>query len=460
MKTIEVLGDADRARPASSLPPSLWAATAEPRVETPFLTQSTKVDVVIVGAGFTGLSTALHLAGSGLSICVIDTHEPGWGASGRNGGQVIPGLKYDPAELLQRFGPEDGEAVIRTAGGAADTVFDLIARHGIECGATRQGWIQPTHSVRLLETLHARARQWEARGAQVELLDRHQVGRRLGNEAFIGGWVDRRAGSVQPLSYVRGLARAAQAAGVTIYGGTQARRLEQRGDGWRIHTVAGASNGGADNGSNSGPNSGPIVDAKQVVIATNGYSDALWPGLARSVIAANSLIVATKPLPAAVANTILPGGEVASDSRRLLLYFRKDAAGRVLIGGRGPFREPDSAKDWGHLERAAGLIYPQLKGVEYEYRWSGRIAITRDFLPHVHLPAPGLTIALGYNGRGIAMATTLGKHLAAHISAVSAGKAYRVPLPPTSITPIPLHALQRFYISAGVAWYALLDALS
>lgn len=174
------------------------------------------------------------------------------------------------------------------------------------------------------------------------------------------------------------------------------------------------------------------------------------------MIAANSFIVATKPLADDVGATILAGGEVASDSRRLLLYFRKDADGRLLMGGRGPFREPRNAADWAHLERAAQLMFPQLRGTEYEFRWAGRIAITRNFLPHVHMPAKGMTIALGYNGRGIAMATTLGKHLAAYLGGAAKG----LPLPPTPIEPVPLHALQRFYISAGVAWYALLDALS
>jgi glycine/D-amino acid oxidase-like deaminating enzyme len=421
------------------LPPSLWAATAEAAVRTPPLDVSKRVQVAIVGAGYTGLSTALHLSELGVDVCVIDANEPGWGASGRNGGQVIPGLKYDPDELLRRFGPEDGDALVRMAGGAADTVFDLIERHGIACDATRAGWIQPTHSTRLLDTLHARARQWESRGARVELLDRAQIAQRLGTEAFVGGWVDRRAGSVQPLSYARGLARAALARGVAIHGTTVASRLEQRADGWRIHTAH-----------------GPAIDARQVLLATNGYSDSLWLGIAQSVIAANSFIVATKPLAASISASILPGREVASDSRRLLLYFRRDSEGRLLIGGRGPFREPRGAADWAHLERAARLLYPQLLDVEYEYRWAGRIAITRDFLPHVHLPAAGLTIALGYNGRGIAMATTLGKHLAAHLAGATRG----LPLPPTSIRRIPLHALQRFYISAGVAWYGLLDAMS
>jgi glycine/D-amino acid oxidase-like deaminating enzyme len=424
---------------ARPLPPSLWAATAEPAVDTPPLDTSVKTDVLIVGAGYTGLSSALHLAGHGLKVCVIDANEPGWGASGRNGGQVIPGLKYDPDELIRRYGSRDGEALAQIAGSAADTVFDLIERHHIQCDATRNGWIQPTHSDKLLGTLHARARQWEARGAPVELLDRTQVVKRLGTEAFVGGWIDKRAGSVQPLSYARGLARAAKAAGVAIHGATRAVALERSADGWHVRCA-----------------SGVVIDAKQVLLATNGYTDALWPGLAQSVIAANSFIVATRPLPDDIAATVLPGREVASDSRRLLLYFRKDAAGRLLMGGRGPFRDPRTAADWAHLERAARLMYPQLEGVEYEYRWAGRIAITRDFLPHVHTPAEGLTIALGYNGRGIAMATTLGQHLAAFMS----GAAQGLPLPPTSIKPIPFHALQRVYISAGVAWYGLLDALS
>jgi glycine/D-amino acid oxidase-like deaminating enzyme len=173
----------------SPLAPSLWAATAEAAVHAPPLDASKRVEVAIVGAGYTGLSTALHLSELGIDVCVIDANEPGWGASGRNGGQVIPGLKYDPDELVRRFGPRDGETIVSMAGGAADTVFDLIRRHRIACDATRAGWIQPTHSTSLIGTLHARARQWEARGAHVELLDRAQIGERLGTEAFVGGWV-------------------------------------------------------------------------------------------------------------------------------------------------------------------------------------------------------------------------------------------------------------------------------
>ncbi|HEM8512695.1 TPA: FAD-binding oxidoreductase, partial [Burkholderia cepacia] len=285
-----------------------------------------------------------------------------------------------------------------------------------------------------------RAQQWAARGAPVDVLGRDDVARRLGTPAYAGGWIDRRAGSVQPLGYTRGLVRAAQASGAVVHGSTRAVGLTRADGRWRIATSGGAT-----------------LSAERVVIATNGYTDGLWPGLRQSVIAANSFIVATEPLAPELGRDILAGGEVASDARRLLLYFRRDAAGRLLMGGRGPFADPRAPSDWRHLERATTLLYPQLKGVRFEYRWAGRVAITADFLPHVHEPAPGVTIALGYNGRGIAMATTLGKHLAAHLS----GDA-QLPLPfrVTPIRPIPLHGLQRFYIAAGVAWYRLLDSLS
>ncbi|KUZ75746.1 NAD(P)/FAD-dependent oxidoreductase [Burkholderia ubonensis] len=426
--------------PDARWPGSLWAATATAAPDTPALDASASCDVAVIGAGFTGLSTALHLVERGASVRVIDGAQPGWGASGRNGGQVIPGLKYDPDELVRRFGETAGERLAGIVGSAADTVFDLIARHAIDCDARRNGWIQPAPTGAMLDTVARRAQQWAARGAPVEMLGRDDVARRLGTRAYAGGWIDRRAGSVQPLSYTRGLVRAAQARGVVVHGLTRAVGLTRADGRWRIETAQGAA-----------------LSSDRVVIATNGYTDGLWPGLRQSVIAANSFIVATQPLAPDIGRDILAGGEVASDARRLLLYFRRDAAGRLLMGGRGPFAEPRAASDWRHLERAATLLYPQLKGVGFEYRWAGRVAITADFLPHVHEPVPGVMIALGYNGRGIAMATTLGKHLAAHLS----GDA-RLPLPfhVTPIRPIPFHGLQRFYIAAGVAWYRLLDSLS
>ncbi|MGJ7534660.1 MULTISPECIES: NAD(P)/FAD-dependent oxidoreductase [unclassified Variovorax] len=422
-----------------ALPPSLWADTAPPAPPTPPLTESRKADVLIVGGGFTGLSAALHLAEAGVQACVLEAHEPGWGASGRNGGQVNPSLKHDPDELVQLYGQARAEPLIDAVSRSADLVFDLIARHRIDCQPVRKGWIQAAYAQKDVAALHARAEQWAKRGVTMLQLDRAAVSARLGTEAFAGGWLDGRAGSIQPLAYTRGLVRAAQAAGASVHGGTEVTALERHGTHWHASTSTGAS-----------------VTAEQVLIATNGYTGALWPKLSSTVLAANSFIVATEPLKGAAADAILPGGETASTSQRLLLYFRKDAQGRLLMGGRGHFADPAGPADFAHLERSLELLFPQLGPLRYEYRWAGRIAVTRDFMPHVHTPAPGVTVALGYNGRGIALATSMGKHVAARL--VDAGADF--PYPVTPIAPIPLHGLQRFYVAGGVAWYSLLDRLA
>ncbi|NWC78157.1 FAD-binding oxidoreductase [Pseudomonas sp. P7759] len=418
---------------------SLWSATAPSVVPTPALSESVKVDVAIVGAGYTGLSTALHLAERGVSVCVLEANEPGWGASGRNGGQVNPTLKYDPEQLVQMYGPERAEPLISTVSNSADLVFKLIEKHRIDCAPVRKGWMQVSYTGKGVAGLHARADQWARRGVPVQRLDAAAVALRMGSDAFAGGWLDGRAGAIQPLAYARGLVGAALAAGVRIHGQSAVTGLQRQGFGWQLQTASGAQ-----------------VTADQVVLATNGYSGNLWPGMAQSILAANSFIVATKPLTGHAAESILPGKETVSTAQRLLLYFRKDSHGRLLMGGRGLFNDPTSPTDFAHLERSLALLFPQLGPLEFEYRWAGRIAITRDFMPHVHEPAPGLTLALGCNGRGIALCTSLGQQLAERLCDRKAEFAY----PVTPLQRLPMHGLQRFYIGAGVAWYSLLDRLN
>jgi glycine/D-amino acid oxidase-like deaminating enzyme len=422
------------------LPPSLWVATARPPPATPPLDMSRRADVAIVGAGYSGLVAALHFAESGASVVVLESGEPGWGASGRNGGQVIPGLKADPDELVATFGPEAGEQLARVAGGAADTVFALIARHGIECEARQCGWIQPAFADADLGLIARRAEQWQRRGAPVAVLDRDTVRRLVGSPIYKGGWIDRRAGSLQPLSYSRGLARAAQKAGALVCGGSRVTALARDGARWKVTTAH-----------------GPTVSAERVLLATNGYTDALWPHMRQTVIAANSFQVATERLPDAVRRTVLPEGQVASDTRKLLLYYRCDHHGRLIMGGRGPFREPAGPRDYRHLEMVIALLFPQLKGARCEFYWTGRIALTRDHVPHVHQPAPGLSIFLGYNGRGVAMATTLATLVAKNIIAPADNP---LPLPITDIRPIPLHSLHRIYATAILQTYRLRDYLA
>ncbi|MCZ8044095.1 MAG: FAD-binding oxidoreductase [Beijerinckiaceae bacterium] len=419
------------------LAPSLWFATAPAAAPTPPLAQDVSADVCVIGAGFAGLSTALHLAETGVSVVVLEAHEPGWGGSGRNGGQVIPGIKYDPSEILAKFGPVAGEALIGFVGSTADLVFDLIAKHGMDVPHQRAGWIQGAHTPAMVETVKRRSAEWQARGVDAQFLDQDAAARLLGTDRYLAGWVDRRAGGVQPLAYARGLAKAALAAGATIHGQSKVVSLTRSGAPWTVRTAQGAT-----------------VTAPRVVVATNGYTGDLIPKLRQTVIRPNSFIVATQPLSDNVAGTILPEGQVVSDTRQLLLYFRKDHQNRLLMGGRGPFREPKDASDWAHLERVVGKMYPQVKGVPFDFRWCGRVALTRDFLPHLHEPEPGLLVDIGCMGRGVGLQSAMGKAMAAYIATGDKG---RLPFPVVPITPLPLHALNELYVSAIIAWYRLTD---
>ncbi|HXV22635.1 MAG TPA: FAD-binding oxidoreductase [Alphaproteobacteria bacterium] len=421
-------------------PRSLWAATAkEPAPVVPALRGDAKADVAIIGGGFTGLSTALHLAEVGVDTLLLEAEEPGFGASGRNGGQVIPGLKYDPDELVTLFGSERGERINEISGGAADFVFGLIKHHGIACSPVRKGWIQGVHARSKLDIVKRRVEQWGRRGAPVRFLDEAEIARMTGTDRYFGGWLDERGGMIQPLSYARGLARAALAAGARIHGRSPALKLIQEQKGWRIQTPDGA------------------VTAERVIIATNGYTDDLWPGLKRSLVPVNSFQVATQPLSDNLRATVLPGGQPLSDTRRLLLYFRLDPDGRLLMGGRGaPYGEARIDR-YERLRRAAGRLFPQLNnGLDWEFFWSGKVALTADHLPHIHKPAPGLTAALGYNGRGVALASRMGKLLADHILGAPAEA---LGLPVTSIRPMPFWSLRQPAVSALIGWYRLRDWL-
>ncbi len=191
------------------LAPSLWAATAPPAPPTPPLDRDVEADACVVGGGYAGLSTALHLAERGKAVVLLEAHEPGWGGSGRNGGQVIPGVKYDPTELKAKLGAEGGEALAAFAGGTADLVWEMIARHTMDVPHARKGWIQGAHTDEMVAAVKRRAADWVARGVAAQVLDRDGVAAALGNRQYLGGWVDPRGGGVQPLAYARGLARVA-----------------------------------------------------------------------------------------------------------------------------------------------------------------------------------------------------------------------------------------------------------
>jgi glycine/D-amino acid oxidase-like deaminating enzyme len=426
------------------MPASLWAATAEPAPACPPLAGEQQADVVVVGGGLTGLSATLHLAERGARVVLLEAVEPGFGGSGRNGGQVIPGLKIDPDEMTARFGPERGARLAELAGGAADLVFDLVKRHRIACDARQDGWIRAAHAPAGLRQVETTARQWARLGAPVEVLDRPAVAERLGTDAYVGGLLHRAGGGLNPLGLCRGLARAAQGLGAVIASRSPVLEATREGGAWRVRTAGGA------------------VRADQLVIGTNAYGDLAgpgagpWPALPRTVIPVFSYQAATEPLPDAVRRTILPRGQVVSDTRRLLLYFRLDPAGRLVMGGRGRFHDATDPVLYRAVMARATRLYPQLGAPRWAFWWSGKVALTLDHVPHLHEPAPGVLAALGYNGRGVAMATALGKVLAERAQGLPAD---RLPLPPTPVRPIPFHGLRRPILGLAAGWKRLLDAV-
>ena len=420
------------------LPASLYAETACPQVDAPPLAGSRRVPVAVVGAGFTGLSTALHLAERGTEVVVLDAGQPGWGASGRNGGQVNPGLKTEPATILRDFGPELGGRMVALSGEAPQTVFDLIERHQIQAEAHRGGTIRAAYGEAGRRIIEAAATGQIGLGAPVEAQDAAGMERLTGSRRYLGGMIDRRGGNVNPLGYARGLAQAAINAGATLHGGTVVTRVRRAEGGWVLDT------------------SGGTVVADQIVLATNGYTDRIWPKLRRTVIPVFSAIAATEPLPPGIAQAIMPGRSSLYEVASLTVYYRLDSWGRLLMGGRSVSRDTFDPADYRRLMRYARRLFPAIADVRWTHFWNGQLAVTADHYPHLHQPAPGVVAALGYNGRGVAMATAMGGEVARLVSGIPAAE---LSMPVTDIRPMPFHALWKTGVAARVAYGQIRDWL-
>ncbi|MGE0150547.1 MAG: NAD(P)/FAD-dependent oxidoreductase, partial [Parvibaculaceae bacterium] len=247
-----------------------------------------------------------------------------------------------------------------------------------------------------------------------------------------------RGGTLQPLSYARGLARAAIAEGARVCAGCAAESLRRAGDRWTVRLAHGE------------------ISAARVVLATNAHTGRLWDRLDRTVIPVSSFQIATEPLAEAARRGILPGGQGVADTRRLLLYFRLDPQGRLVMGGRSPVDDNPAKSDARPLEAAIRRLFPGLGPVGIDYVWSGKVAVTRDTLPHLHMPEPGLVVALGCNGRGVAMCTMMGRIIADLVSGTAPGD---LDFPVTAPDRFALHAFRKIGIFAMSRYYRLLDML-
>lgn len=278
---------------------TLWSATAPARASASAVQASFYTEMVVIGGGVTGLSTALHLAQSGAQVSLFDAFEIGHRASGRNGGQVVPGVKPGPQALIQRFGEPAARAMMRFTYGCADETFALIERYAMDCQPTRNGWIQGAYSKASTAYLQQRAKQINAYGGDVAFLEQDQVQAATGSHFWPSGLIEKRAGALQPLAYVRGLARSIAAQGGRLYEHSPVQSIRASAGGYEL-TV-----------------NGHTIRARKVVIATDAYTDQLWPAVAQSYVNVASAQIATEPLPDATLAHLMPRRAGVSETRKI-----------------------------------------------------------------------------------------------------------------------------------------------
>jgi gamma-glutamylputrescine oxidase len=415
---------------------SYYAATAHLAPDYPTLTEEIEADLVVVGGGCTGLSAALHAAERGLGVVVLEGGKVGWGASGRNGGQIIPGLRQGAVELVRAYGPERAKALFHLSLAARALVIDLIERHAIACDLKTTGHLAGAVKDSDLRHMEAEA-ECLARVmdyADVDLLSAAQAGEEVATP-YRGGLMDRQGGHLHPLDYTLGLARAASAARVTIFENAVATALEN-GRQVRVTTPEGA------------------VRARHALLAGDALLEGLAPQVEGRIMPVANYLVATAPLPDARA--LIPHDIAVSDSRFVVNYYRTSADGRLLFGG-GERYSRQSPRDIAAFVRPyMEGVFPQLRATPIDYAWGGLVSITRTRLPHIGRQGE-VFFAHGYSGMGAILSTLAGK-LAVE---AMAGEADRFdlfagvappPFPGGVALRGPLHVL-------GMLWYALRDRL-
>jgi len=416
----------------------LWEKTAPAAPQTRPLDGAVTTEVAIIGAGYTGLSTALHLAERGISSVVLEAAEIGFGGSGRNVGLVNAGMWVMPEDLIATLGQDYGNRLLDFLGAGPSYVWEMVRRHAIDCEANPVGTLHAGVGKKGVAELTERARQWQKRGAPVELLDKSEAAAMLGTSFYAGALLDRRAGTIQPLAYARGLARAATALGVAIHTQSPATALTRSANGWLVRTPNGS------------------VTAKQVVLATDAYTRLLPQNIARQQVTLPYFNMATQPLAPDVAKSILPGRQGVWDTKEVLLSYRFDAMNRLVFGSVGALRNSGLAVHRAWAKRALRKLYPQITELRFEQEWFGNIGMTSDNLPRFHQLDDGIYSFCGYNGRGIAPGTVFGRAMAGLLSGDIAAAA--LPLPLSQPEPAALRGLRSAYYEAGAQLVHLTEA--
>lgn len=394
-----------------------------------------KADVAVIGAGYCGLNAALRLARAGVAVAVLDAERPGWGASSRNGGMVsgggkLPGTK-DPG--LDR-------ALLAESVASFHYLEKLVADEGLERAQyARRGRFLAAHSPAKFEGLAKTVEQLrEQAGFDARLVPPERMEEELDTPLHHGGMVVEDSGGLHPAGYHADLRRVVEAAGATLHGGCPATALERSGTGWRVTTPKG------------------VVEADQVVIATNGYSGPIRPWLRRRLIPVASYMIATAPIPPQTMARLMPKQRMYADTRRVLSYFRPSPDGqRLLYGGRASFRDVDAAAAAPELHAMASRLFPEIASIPVTHAWKGNVAFSFDFLPHL-ARQDGVVMAAGCQSNGVAMMSFLGDRAAAAILDPSSEVTV---FERTAFPTLPLYGGDPWFLPAVGSYYRLRDRM-
>ncbi len=419
-------------------PDSWYAATAIPLERFPALKGSVKADVCVVGGGYTGLSAALHLAEAGRDVVLIDAQRVGFGASGRNGGQLGSGQRVEQVGLEKMLGADHAKRLWQMGEQAKDLVKSLIAKHNIDCHL-KPGVAWTASDKTDLRHLHDYAAHLKIRYGydQIETLDHAALQSVCLSPDYVGGVLDMGAAHLHPLNYALGLARAAAAAGVRIFEGSPAHHIEA-GPRNIVQTDAGR------------------IEADHVILACNGYLGGLNRKVAARVMPINNFIAATEPLGTRVKD-VLPRDVAVADSRFVVNYFRLSHDGRLLFGGGESYGYKFPADIAAKVRKPMSVIFPQLKDVKIEYAWGGTLGITMKRMPYVARVAPTVLSASGYSGHGVGTATHAGQLMAQAVQGETDGFDTMARIP---TLPFPGGAALRSpLLVLAMTWYSLRDRL-
>jgi glycine/D-amino acid oxidase-like deaminating enzyme len=417
--------------------PYWWERTPRPRLAVAPLPDT--VDVAVVGSGYTGLSAALEIARGGRSVLVLDAEDAGWGCSTRNGGQISTSVMPGYDELARRHGSAAAAAILREGQSALAWIGDLVAREGIDCDFAVPGRFHAAHSQRHYERLaHAAANQPKGLEVPAHVVPRAEQRRELGTGVYYGGVVYEKHACLDPGRFHHGLLQRVLAAGASVIAHCPVTAIERDGQSLRLATAQGA------------------VRARDVVVATNGYTGGLTPWLRRRVIPIGSYIIATEPLDKEVMDRVMPTNRVVSDSRKVVYYYRPSPdRRRILFGGRVTSGETDPRHSGRLLRQELVRLFPELSEVRVSHSWMGFVAYTFDALAHAGC-RDGIHYAMGYCGSGVSMASYLGMRVGQQVLGKAEG---RTAFDGLGFPTRPLYSGRPWFLPATVAFYRWRDAL-